>query len=217
MRVSLETKVATRQRILDVAARLFAAGGWEHTTTRDIAADANIATGTLFNYFPSKEAIVASLISLALTEAREEFAERRRGEESLEEDLFSFIWTGLKRLELSRKFLGPALETLLSPLARFSPDHAGDSIRTEHLEIVEQLIVSHGIPGPLSAVTMQLYWTLYLGVLAYWTADASPKQEDTLALLDQSLKLFVASLSNESSQTADSRNEKETTNDTQGE
>jgi hypothetical protein len=43
-------------------------------------------------------------------------------------------------------------------------------------------------------VTVQLYWTLYLGVLAYWAADESPGQEDSLTLLDQSLKLFVASL-----------------------
>jgi len=38
---------------------------------------------------------------------------------------------------------------------------------------------------------MQLYWTLYLGVIAYWAADDSPNQEDTLALLDQSTKLFA--------------------------
>jgi hypothetical protein len=44
---------------------------------------------------------------------------------------------------------------------------------------------------------MQLYWTLYLGVFAYWAADESANQEDTLALLDQSLKLFVASLRKE--------------------
>jgi hypothetical protein len=43
-------------------------------------------------------------------------------------------------------------------------------------------------------VTVQLYWTLYLGVFAYRAADDSPGQEDTLALLDQSLKLFAASL-----------------------
>lgn len=194
MRVSLQTKIATRQRILEVAARLFARKGWDHATTRDIAVAAGIATGTLFNYFPTKELIAASLISQVLVEAREEFLTQRRGKESLEEDLFSFIWIGLRHLRPSRKFLAPALETLLSPLARFSPDHAGDAIRTEHLENVEQLIVSHGITGPLSAVTMQLYWTLYLGVLAYWAADKSPNQEDTLALLDQSLKLFVASL-----------------------
>jgi hypothetical protein len=41
-------------------------------------------------------------------------------------------------------------------------------------------------------VTLQLYWTLYLGVVAYWAADDSPHQEDTLALLDRSTKLFAA-------------------------
>ena len=43
-------------------------------------------------------------------------------------------------------------------------------------------------------LTLQLYWTLYLGVFGYWAADSSPHQEDTLALLDQSLNLFVAPL-----------------------
>jgi Tetracyclin repressor-like, C-terminal domain len=62
---------------------------------------------------------------------------------------------------------------------------------------------------------MQLYWTLYLGVLAYWAADASPNQEDTLALLDQSLKLFVASLPNPSLPNGEVSEEKEKTNEPQ--
>lgn len=217
MRVTLQTKVATRQRILEVAAWLFAKDGWENTTTRRIAVEASIATGTLFNYFPTKEAIAATLICQELAEAKEEFNARRRGEESLEEDLFSFIWTGLRHLQSSRKFLESALEAVLSPLGRFSPEHPGDSIRTEHLEAVEQLIVGHGVAGPLPAVTMQLYWTLYLGVLAYWAADASPHEEDTLALLDQSLKLFVASLRGKGSPDADRLGTKETTNEPKNE
>ncbi len=217
MRVSFQTKVDTRKRILEVAAWLFAKDGWENATTRSIAVEAGIATGTLFNYFPTKEAIAATLISQELAEAKEEFSARRRGEESLEEDLFSFIWTGLRQLKPSRKFLASAVEAVLSPLARFSPEHPGDSIRTEHLEAVEQLIVGHGVAGPLPAVTMQLYWTLYLGVLAYWAADASPHEEDTLALLDQSLKLFVASLHRKASADADPLGTKETTNEPEGE
>src|SRR6516165_10514317 len=194
VKIDLQTKVATRQRILTVAAKLFARVGWERATTRSIATSAGIAAGTLFNYFPSKEAIAVTLISDALAKAKEEFEERRRGE-SLEEDLFSYIWTGLRYLQPSKTFLGCALETFLSPLARSSPGHPGELIRTEHLETVERLIASHRpVRQHLSAVTMQLYWTLYLGVLAYWATDVSPKQEDTMALLDQSLKLFVASL-----------------------
>jgi hypothetical protein len=60
-----------------------------------------------------------------------------------------------------------------------------------HLKAVEQIAAAHGHPA-LSPLALQLYWTLYLGVFAHWTTDESPKQEDTLALLDQSLKLFVA-------------------------
>jgi AcrR family transcriptional regulator len=217
MRVSIQTKVATRQRILEVAAWLFARDGWENATTRSIAMEADIATGTLFNYFSTKEAIAATLISQALAEAKEEFNARRRGEESLEEDLFSFIWTGLRHLQPSRKFLESAVEVVLSPLVRSSPEHPGDSIRTEHLESVEQLIVGHGVAGPLPAVMMQLYWTLYLGVLAYWAADTSPHEEDTLALLDQSLKLFVASLRRKASPDAGPLGTKETIDEPKGE
>jgi AcrR family transcriptional regulator len=199
MRITAEAKIATGQRILETAARLFTTAGWESTTTREIAAAAGIATGTLFNYFQCKEAIAATLISEELAQARQEFEDRPRDQESLEEDLFSFIWTGLKRLRGYRKFLPPAAETIFSPLAQFSPERAGDSIRVNHLEAVERIVSGHGIAGPLPAVTMQLYWTLYLGVFAYWAADASPNQEDTLALLDQSLKLFIASLRREKS------------------
>jgi AcrR family transcriptional regulator len=216
MRVDLQTKVATRNRILKVAATLFARQGWDRATTRNIATSAGIATGTLFNYFPSKEAIGATLISDALTKAKDEFEEGRRGE-SLEEDLFSYIWTGLRYLRPSKTFLGTALETLLSPLARSSPDHPGDLIRTEHLETVHRLIASHHrVSQPLSALTMQLYWTLYLGVLAYWAKDVSPKQEDTMALLDQSLKLFARSLEEEASPFGAACSEREETNESQG-
>ncbi|HZU35991.1 MAG TPA: helix-turn-helix domain-containing protein [Gemmataceae bacterium] len=61
MRVTAVTKAATRQRILEAARQLFAAKGFEASTTRDIADAAGIASGTLFNYFTTKEALLASL------------------------------------------------------------------------------------------------------------------------------------------------------------
>lgn len=216
MRIDLQTKAATRHRILKVAATLFTRVGWDRATTRSIATSAGIATGTLFNYFSSKEGIAATLISDALAKAKDEFERRRRGEESLEEDLFSFVWTGLRYLQPSKTFLGCALETLLSPLARSFSEHPGDLIRTEHLETVERLIASHGVMEPLSVLTIQLYWTLYLGVLAYWATDVSPKQEDTMALLDRSLKLFVASLGEEALPLGEACREKEGNDESQG-
>jgi AcrR family transcriptional regulator len=197
MRISQQAKAATRGRVLESAAHLFRTAGWEQTTTREIAASAGIANGTLFNYFPCKEAIAAALIADALENATREFADRPRKETSLEEDLFAFIWGGLKSLRPYREFLAPAAETIFSPLAQFSAEKTGDAIRVHHLEMVEQLIAEHGGTTPVSAVRLQLYWTLYLGVFAAWAADNSPNQEDTLPLLDQSLNLVVPSLQKE--------------------
>jgi AcrR family transcriptional regulator len=194
MRITSQAKAATGQRILQSAAELLRTAGWEDTTTREIAASAGIANGTLFNYFPCKEAIVAALIAQALESADLEFVDRDRDDTSLEEDLFSLIWGGLKSLREYRDFLAPAAETIFSPLAQFSAEKTGDAIRTHHLGMVEDLVSEHGGTTPLPAVLLQLYWTLYLGVFAFWAADRSPNQEDTLALLDQSLKLVVPSL-----------------------
>lgn len=49
---------ATHSRILNAALRLFASRGYDGTTTKDLAAAANVAEGTLFRYFPNKKAIL---------------------------------------------------------------------------------------------------------------------------------------------------------------
>jgi AcrR family transcriptional regulator len=55
------SEAQTRTRILDAAQRLFAAQGFDGTTTRDLAAAANVAEGTLFRHFPNKKAILVEV------------------------------------------------------------------------------------------------------------------------------------------------------------
>jgi len=193
MRITNDAKLATRQRILDAARRLFSQDGFDGAATRDLAREAGIAAGTLFNYFPTKEAIALALAAAALTEARDDYDRKRRSEESLEEDLFAFIAAGLRSLKPLRGCLRPVLEGALSPLAAASAPSERESFRTDHLETVGAILARHGQVEP-SFVTMHLYWTLYTGVLAFWIDDASSNQEDTLAVLDQVLKMFVRSL-----------------------
>jgi AcrR family transcriptional regulator len=187
MRVTAETKAATRQRILEAAQRLFAAGGFETSTTRDIADAAGIASGTLFNYFPTKEALLASLAAEAVAGLNRDFEETAG--DALEEDLFAFVAAGLRRLKPLRKHLRVLLETALNPLAT-APSEEAQSLRVSHLETVARLAQKRGT-GELSPVALHLYWTLYTGLLMFWAQDRSPRQEDTLALLDDSLAMFV--------------------------
>jgi AcrR family transcriptional regulator len=192
MRVTPARKTATRKRILQVSQEQFAQRGFDATTTRDVAAAAGIAVGTLFNYFPTKEAIVESLVSEALAGVAEQFANAGDTAEpqTLEEELFAHVAAILRKLKPYKKYLPAVLETTLSPLAAARSGES-PSLRVVHLETVVQIATRLGRQAALSPLALQLYWTLFTGVLAFWTNDASPRQEDTLALLDQSLVMFV--------------------------
>ena len=196
MRVTAETKQETRQRILDAARKLFSEKGFAGTTTRDLAAEASIATGTMFNYFAGKEHLALAIVDTSLEAARREFLESRHDGESLEEALFAHVAITLRHLRPHRAYLSDVVESTLSPFNRSSGAEASEGLRFRHLETVQALIETHALPSTPrpSAVTMHLYWTLYLGVLAFWAKDESPKQEDSLVLLDQALRLFVSSL-----------------------
>jgi AcrR family transcriptional regulator len=189
MRVTARAKEITRRRILEAAQRLFAENGYGPTTTRDIARAAGIASGTLFNYFPTKEAIVACLAGEAIDDVLAEVREGTAGAETLEEDLFAIVAAGLRKLKPLRKHLPALLETSLSPLAVAPQDDAA-SFRVGQLEAVAVIAARHGLPE-LPPTALQLYWTLYTGLLVFWASDTSPRQEDTLALADDSLNMFV--------------------------
>lgn len=51
-----------RTEILTAAARVFAAKGYANTTTREIALAADMAEGTLYNYFDGKRAILLTIV-----------------------------------------------------------------------------------------------------------------------------------------------------------
>lgn len=58
-----ERQAAARlEQILDAAARLFAERGFHRTTTRDIAEAADIAEGTLYNYFLNKNDLLFGIL-----------------------------------------------------------------------------------------------------------------------------------------------------------
>jgi AcrR family transcriptional regulator len=55
-------KTETLRRIEEAAWRLFRTHGYEATSTREIAEAADIAAGTLFNYFPEKRSLLIHLM-----------------------------------------------------------------------------------------------------------------------------------------------------------
>lgn len=64
-------KLETRQRVLAEARRLLATRGYFETSIEQIAAAADVAPATVFNYFPNKDALVAELAGEVFERLRE--------------------------------------------------------------------------------------------------------------------------------------------------
>jgi AcrR family transcriptional regulator len=56
----------THAKIVDAALRRFLSDGFERTRMLDVARDAGLAKGTLYLYFPTKEALFEGVVSLML-------------------------------------------------------------------------------------------------------------------------------------------------------
>lgn len=66
----------TVDRILDAAARIFDERGYHATTTNHVAAEAGVSIGSLYQYFPNKDALLVALAERHIAEAAERFGGR---------------------------------------------------------------------------------------------------------------------------------------------
>jgi AcrR family transcriptional regulator len=64
-----------RAHLLGAALRAFARKGYEGTTIRDIAAEAQVASGLLYHYFPSKQALLLALFEQSAALVMQAFAD----------------------------------------------------------------------------------------------------------------------------------------------
>lgn len=75
---------AQRQRIVNAAAALFAAKGFERTTTADICRAVGMSAGNLFHYFPNKRAIFLAVFDGDREEKAERLARARSADDPWE-------------------------------------------------------------------------------------------------------------------------------------
>ncbi|RJQ82872.1 TetR/AcrR family transcriptional regulator [Pseudonocardiaceae bacterium YIM PH 21723] len=81
----------TRQRILTAAAHIFAEHGYAAGTTNRIAEQARISIGSLYQYYPNKDAILAELLSRHLDGDRATAALRADPRTPLEDIVRAFV------------------------------------------------------------------------------------------------------------------------------
>ncbi len=138
----------TVQAILDAAARLFAAAGYARTTTNHIAERAGVSIGSLYEYFPSKDAILVALTERHLAEA----------EERLAAELAAVRRPGMTLAAVVRRLVDvmvalhardPGLQRVLFEEAPLPPRVRARVARLEDemAREVAALLASHGVPA----------------------------------------------------------------------
>lgn len=70
-------KQQTRQEILDAAVQNFAAKGYSKTSIADIMEQADLGTGTFYNYFDSKEDVLRCLLERLVTRVHDALRENK--------------------------------------------------------------------------------------------------------------------------------------------
>lgn len=108
-----QTKQANRTAILDAAREVFAEMGYGAASVRDIVRRTDLASGTFYNYFADKDAVLAELVDDAATEARARIVAARRSAESLEDFVsagfrayYEFLVEDPRTFELLRRNAG---------------------------------------------------------------------------------------------------------------
>lgn len=119
-----ESRAARRRQILDAAVRIFAEEGFFAARTRDIAAAAGVAEGTIYLYFDGKDDLLLS----AFREKVDEFSSSLTallGEEAS----FSERLTRLIRMQFEGIEVQPELATVLLMETRQSSKFYGEPVR----------------------------------------------------------------------------------------
>lgn len=64
-------KKTDREAVIDAALTLFRTQGYHHTSIADIAAECGLLKGSIYHYFPGKEAIALAVLDRVIEESRD--------------------------------------------------------------------------------------------------------------------------------------------------
>lgn len=150
-------KEETRHKIIAVAVDLFNTSGLEAVTMEQIAQVADIAKGTLYNYYPSKDAIINAYLQNSFQDRNDDRLEKLRSLPDTRARLtavLSFLIDGVQRQkEIFEAFMVYRMKKVIS----FDPADAGEQTGLSHLihEIIKLGQQNHELRADLPDVLLE--------------------------------------------------------------
>jgi AcrR family transcriptional regulator len=185
--------IRTRQKILDAALLLFAEKGYEKATMRQIAAQADMAPGSIYHHFPTKEHIVQAFYDALHEEHAQACVTILLSEAKLEHRLREVVRKKIQLAEPFKKVSSVLFRVASDPENPLSPFSAQSSpTRDKSLAQFRELVSgsSARLPADVEIILADYLWLYQMGIILYWIHDKSENSQKTFRLIDRTVKLI---------------------------
>ena len=165
-----------RQRILDAAVRLASEGGYDAVQMREVAVRADVALGTLYRYFASKEHMLVSALAEHVADLRARLVERPpRGEDDAAR-VMDVIRRVTRALQREPNVIGAMLKSLIS-----SGAGVGEAVGPVGGEMTEIVVAAmrHDTPDTVGRdrAVAEVIQQVWLASLLWWVAGRAPARQ----------------------------------------
>jgi len=189
-------KTRTRNAIEAAALECLTRRGWDATTVSDIAEMADVAVGTLYNYFPSKGALVASVTRQRVVEALQRSEEISPGGHTPAESVLPVLGEVLRMMDrfgkpVLREVVGAALQSAGGDLGRemMKADMmVVEDIRRRLEDLQERGLLNTSCPP---AELAMLVYSAAMGLLMFYMFDDDLELEWLLAEVDTAVTALL--------------------------
>lgn len=187
-----------RARIREAAREVFCRRGYVKATTREIAAKARVANGTLFRYAADKRELLFMIINDDLDALQSEAAREPAGGGDLRKRIIQFYRPRYEYFAryplLSRPFVNESFNFMEVPEREVGRElRRNRARRSEIIASLTKLIENDRKPKRQGSVlAAQLVHAIYLSASREWLESPSPDPKDGLKRFDALLNLAAA-------------------------
>jgi len=177
---------ATRQRLLDAAARVFAREGLTGATTRAIAEEAGVSVGNAYYYFASKEHLVQGFYDQIAREHRGQLPAALAGKHDLGDRLRTALEVWMAIAAPYHEFAAQLFKNAADPASPLSPFSAQSAPARDAMIDLYQGVLDGSdakLDADLTAMLPELLWLYHMGIVLYWVYDRSPGTARTTRLV----------------------------------
>jgi len=167
-----ESQAARRGRILDAALELSAEGGFDAVQMREVAARADVALGTLYRYFPSKENLLLSVMGVQVEALADRLARRPPEGTDPVERVVDVLGRANRALQRQPDVTVAMIRALVSGGADLAP--VVSTNRDGMRRIISDALGTDAPVDPGQVLAIDLLNDVWLAALVAWIAGSQP-------------------------------------------